>query len=145
MAKGFPDYFGQSIWPKYGTMLTDDELVAGVAPGATATILYVTGQGQLRNASLFINGMGNPASIYILITVDGVLVYANPLYTIMYYFGDTPSDVIAQCTLYDIVAGIYSIVINREIPFVSSFKVEILNNSILALTDFAEIYYYHVV
>jgi hypothetical protein len=46
MAHGFPDDFGQSIWPKYGTPLYNSR-TANLDPGVSADVLTISGQGLL--------------------------------------------------------------------------------------------------
>ena len=144
MAKGYPDYFGQSVWPKHGSMRTDDELVGVIAGLDTETILLATGLGVLHGATIFINSTVLPAGIEFILTVDGIIVYQNFLLRIFQYFRDTPADIIISCTEYDIENGSYSVVINGGISFISSFRVQIHNWGGANINDTAEIYYYHV-
>lgn len=47
MPRGYPDYFGQSIWPKYGTPIDVLSSGAALAPQATEVMFDISSQGIL--------------------------------------------------------------------------------------------------
>lgn len=73
MARGFPDYFGQSIFLKYGSLQEEDDN-GTIDDGAKTAILSVDGKGKTYGGMLYWFG---DASVYqdaIFVDVDGVEV-----------------------------------------------------------------------
>ncbi len=78
MAKGYPDYFGTSIWPKYGTaILAGGDAMFAIA-GATTTVLSIDGQGVLVMARIsYAFGAGYLESAMRLIVDGSVFQYLS--------------------------------------------------------------------
>lgn len=70
MARGYPDYFGQSIWPKYGTMFQDFSGAVTVAKDATETINTITGQGSILCGYVYLLGKAYFPVGIVKLTID---------------------------------------------------------------------------
>ena len=128
MARGYPDYFGTSIWPKYGTpIITEgDETVDG---GDDRDVITVSCQGILM---WFLAELYNPPNTFpgtgVALTIDGVEIvrlFTTAVYGEGYSFnGRLPMyirylNLAAQRAIYE--NGI-------EIPFHSGFKISLINS-----------------
>jgi hypothetical protein len=70
MAKGFPDYFGQSVWPKYGQMVKDTGFSVFFGAGV-ATLTTHTGQGVLALGNMKVHGLVPSDLAHFTLKVDG--------------------------------------------------------------------------
>jgi len=129
MAKGYPDFFGFSIFPQYGSFSVEDLPVEIIADGDNFDIINVLGKGVVHSGDLTLSCDGNPLGISIQISIDGQdLAQEAPPWLLRHGFGpgvDTP----IICTEYDPSQGRYTIVLHTNVSFVTSFIVNVKNNS----------------
>jgi len=123
MAKGYPDYFGTSIWPKYGTML----IGSGALP-CNAAVLYdlfsLTGAGVFYFLRLVWddNALSEAGLIYFI--VDGEIILStrvDELY--LNGFIGSPRQLL-KCTNYDAETKKGGVELGFEIPFTNSLKIQ---------------------
>jgi len=72
MARGYPDFFGTAIFPKYGGASQQDAGDFGVANGDTDVFLTIVGKGRSYGGLLRFWGTGNVhTNARIFVNVDG--------------------------------------------------------------------------
>jgi len=71
MARGYPDYFGYSVFPYYGDLLVQEQLAGGVLAANTETIFELAHKGVIMGGELYIVGAVDPVNAEINITIDG--------------------------------------------------------------------------
>lgn len=142
MAKGYPDYFGQSIWPKFGTMLYasfDDN----IAPGARETILDLTIQGQLHWGEIEFSSTSALGEKFYL-TVDDLVEFPIDLDRFLYTGFNGASGIPIQCYYADFTSFIDRLLIAYPIPFHTAMKIEVENTAGAVLACTAYFGYYNV-
>lgn len=141
MARGYPDYFGRSIWPKYGTGLVSD-LSANILAGSSADVIDLALQGILTYFKVLVSGANQMADVILQLYLDGAdicTLYFND-------FADAP-DVFTPrsllCVMYRNEGPFKVICVNGvEIPFHTSLKVVVTNDSANVVTYTAICCYY---
>jgi hypothetical protein len=128
MAKGYPDFFGTSIWPKYGTILVeeDDLIVAG---GAVATLFDIAIQGVISFGYILCIPVPPNLLFNIMVEIDG---YTYPVYGPNDYniYGWLPGSNLPLVLSY-MEGAIHeaSFLIGKEVPIHNKFKVSLDNNT----------------
>ena len=74
MARGYPDYFGQSIFPKYGGARQEVQNKVSVPAGTTKSIVTVTGKGVMYQAGIQVLGYTAAYSDRFYLYVDNSLL-----------------------------------------------------------------------
>ena len=144
MAKGYPDFFGTSIWPKYGTPLLQLSAFEHILDGGTTTMLTITEQGVVTDIFATFSCIGGSDYIYLELVVDG-----NSIQTIDMRAG---SDLVSSgsasrmmAVLYDnrITGEIYA-VLTKDLPFRSSVVIKVNNEANVAIDAQVQVVHYVV-
>lgn len=122
MAKGYPDYFGQSIWPKYGTPTFTTISQAGIGNTET-TILEITSQGVLRIAHFYGDQADENGSSFLRLYIDGTSVWYASLAQMLTIYGAPQKGMPFILTSMNYVTGIWAVVLDQDVPFRSGAKV----------------------
>lgn len=72
MARGYPDFFGYSIFPSYGLFLTHDQTIAPMLDTEDFNMIDIAGKGKVHGGYLDIDSLASMAGVSITITIDGV-------------------------------------------------------------------------
>jgi len=124
MPKGYPDYFGQSVWPKYGDLIAAFDAFH-VHFNETTIMLAYTGQGVLSYLQIGITDIAMNDAALINIEIDGNLLFQQ---TLMGFRVDGPhSGSVSPLTCYSVnmnpTFNEYKLEIGREMPFLHSIRV----------------------
>jgi len=125
MAKGYPDFFGQSIFPIYGSLNVDED-VSDLTGTESAILHQITGKGSIVGGSVTITavdkGFAPNASINLSVTGAGYfIIYCSSLLRPEFLHGYST---IFKTLSYDIVTGIFSFEVTKEINFVDGFSLQ---------------------
>ena len=123
MARGYPDFFGHSVFPYFGpTNIIDD---AGFCTGAFDQIINLTGKGVFLGATVYINDNDDPPTgiFEIAIRVDGGDNFRLRTFRLddQYYGWNFPS--MGREVYWNLETREYVYLIDREISFGVSFEV----------------------
>lgn len=129
MARGYPDYFGQSIWPKYGTPIVTGGSSVPVAAGTTVTIVDIDSTGVLFAASILTGTVGDYASSYFSLYVDDQLFWRCFLYNAFLPPASEGMEGVMRVTMENRVAKYVHMALSREIPFKDSVQMKVTNGS----------------
>lgn len=73
MARGYPDFFGYQVVPKYGTPVYEQKLAAIVATLNWENIFTITGKGRTYGGYIYTAAVNNSfTNSYLRTTIDGV-------------------------------------------------------------------------
>jgi len=124
MAKGFPDFFGTSIFPVHGSMTLAEGNGNHSGSGNADTLVTITGKGIIKglDVAMYNAGQDGKANSVLYLTIDNltnlILQYYNFADTDVNIdnpaFGYTPLAIWEGSRLYCSS--------RREIPFISEFK-----------------------
>lgn len=143
MAKGYPDYFGQSIWPKYGTMFIELDSV-DTSDASETTVVEKTGPGVWTSYFGVISSLGAATTFTIRLYVDGVLLALYPsasLFTCGYNQGPSQPLHVSLSRESDFLLHLS---LSHDIPFQASFKLTIQRGGAINLTTDYRIGWYKV-
>ena len=143
MARGYPDYFGQSIWPKFGTMLHEqyNEYLPG---GIRADLLSLSLQGQLSWGTIWIDGIATAPSFDLYLTVDDMVNMRIDENDFLRIGPDGSMGYPWKCSYFKSNGWIIQVSLAFPIPFHDTFKVELDNTGVDDLDVLADFAYYHV-
>ena len=124
MAKGYPDYFGQSIWPKYGPIKNDTNnvLIAGLA---TTILTQITSMGVLCFLRIQISGVFDGLSYVLKMYVDNQIIQESSAGTYGILDTSPASNMPLVCTFKDVLTLVTIVELHRDVPFGSSLKITI--------------------
>lgn len=146
MPRGYPDFFGQSVFPRFGAMY-HDQVSATLTGIETETLTDLALKGQIYTATVYYDTISWSylSSISTRVWVDGQMVTS---WTLNYW--RNAEVILGDAFLYRYVAfdktRDYAVVqIARPIPFEQTFKIEVVGlhaSAVAALVG--EAYYYQV-
>lgn len=129
MAKGYPDYFGQSIWPKYGSPIVSGTVTVECPGSATTTFYSISAQGVLFSARIKVYpATWNDATCIRLYVDDALFEVCYFMPSLATIFGGSPGNVLGVIHL-DTESKYVEAVLNREVPFHTSFRFDLVNAS----------------
>lgn len=132
MAKGYPDFFGFSVFPQFGPF-QNEVINKVVASGASGDIVNISDKGNIYSGYFDISSV-RLQSIFINLIVDGTSVaYLSPQ-ALLIRGHNSALDLPFILTLYETVTGMATIVIQSDITFSSSYRIEIQNTTIADAT-----------
>jgi len=122
VARGYPDYFGQSIFPKYGGA----KEVSGsktVTANTENTIVEVSGKGVLYSGGLYAQGSDKCKDDRVRIYIDNVSIVTIS-FTALLTRGlvIVPNDIVTL-TYYSDIEFKYHVSFLREVTFDEGFKI----------------------
>ena len=144
MARGYPDYFGQSMWPKYGTPIEVDLLETDIPHGEELDVVSILGQGILFNLKATLVETEASNNAYLDLYVDGTLMatisqvysqYDNPMTAI----GEVLVPIYRSINYGELIVGL-----TREVPFRYTLIVKARNLSRGMLNCSGKVHYYVV-
>ena len=124
MAKGYPDFFGFSIFSQYGSFQMGEYLLAASLANSTTTIFNLEGKGKVYSARLHSNIAVDPSNLAVQVIVDGITTGAHGIKTLLKYGIRGSLDMPFVVTEYDEAFPQFTLVIQQDISFVSSFVVQ---------------------
>jgi hypothetical protein len=125
MPRGYPDWFGQPQFPKYGSVL----YVSGqtsVTETTEKTIVEITAKGRTYGGHIVVSGANTNTADYVKLYVDSSLLYAVTFGGARgwnYGEGYIPPLILSR---YDRLTPEYAFNVNRDITFDSSFRIAYL-------------------
>ena len=133
MAKGYPDFYGFSIWPKYGAVMTDN-VIGGVAvDGADTLVHLLVGKGRITGGVFRLRWCADWRFVWPIITVDGnILTPEIGVPGFITWYGADCSGYPVNLKSYTGPLGSCSWDYVKDYVFNDSFQVIIHNNSGIA-------------
>ena len=144
MARGYPDYFGQSMWPKYGAPLMDSAEEIGMANLATKTLHSIAAQGVLYDLTVLISGSSSIDGAIFYLKIDGEEITRwapNSAYERFYHITGTEAIVVE---VIDFETRMMIVRLRRELPFRSSVVLTVYNGTGDFVTVRSSLVYYVV-
>ena len=129
MAKGYPDFFGFSTFPWYGTTARDYADLGPLATGAEHVINSLVGRGCVLGGTAYIMG-GNPLHIDLScrLYIDGLLVFDETIFNLHYYNMQRNLDSLVYLLYYAQGLQVAYVSISTNLTYMSSFDFRIYNN-----------------
>ena len=129
MAKGYPDFFGTSIWPKYGAPIRTGAGSVNVPAGTGVDIIDISSTGVFFFANIVLTTVGDYALSHIDLEIDDQLMWSWWI-----DFDKLPTSLggaqeLMAITYCNKVNSYIYVVLSREIPFQHRIKIQVTNAS----------------
>ena len=134
MAKGYPDFFGTSIWPKYGTPVYTNSGLIIVPSLGTVNLISISGNGVLFSLDSYLTAAVDFESSDLFLIVDGAVMVRSvldPEYLQTSLGGASPVLGLVICSGVD---HVLEWMLSREVPFHDSVILRLLNASLGNIT-----------
>lgn len=143
MARGYPDYFGQSAWPKYGKLYVA-EWNQSIDSGNDADIVSLSMQGQVVSGNIRVVMAASPIDVLFTLTVDDLVVqlsWDRFMYTDMTGRNGYPIELTYAGD--DWLWHVYRI--GAPVPFRTTFSINLLNQAAASVSIESIVGYYQVI
>jgi hypothetical protein len=144
MAKGYPDYFGQSVWPKYGPLQFQGILSPDVLAGATTTLFSIAAQSIGRHGRMRLINVTNPTKVSMQLTVDGTLVLNYTLTYLFSVFGHGGAGDPIVVLNYDVIGQTFDIEFGVGLAIGQGMALAVFNNLATDIAVAGRLTYYQV-
>jgi hypothetical protein len=133
MAKGYPDFFGTSIWPKYGTPIYTSSGLMAIGPGLATDVLTLTANGVLFCLYVFVEGVSDLLGTRIALYADGGEIARSGAdiddrYSILGGTGRVLAPIYSSRLTF-----VYEVSLSREVPFHNEIVLNVSNLSMDAI------------
>jgi len=145
MARGYPDFFGYSVFPGPGIGASNIGGVVNIAPAATETLVELLVKGNIFGGYLYGDDLGPNGLYTIRLTIDGVNVedcILNNLYLLNQY---QDGGFLFALYYYNVEDNDWSIRVTEKVSFGFQYRLECINNDANAVNITTNLYYYRVV
>ena len=129
MARGYPDYFGQSMWPKYGTPIKTNVLEDNIAAGDNLDVVSIDGQGVLFDVNITLATLGATRDMFLHLRVDSSLMETVEFGSPHLYMSFAACAYLLLPTYYSPNGAVCMARLAREVPFRSSVVLNVTNHT----------------
>ena len=128
MARGYPDFFGYSVFPFYGTWLLDFCNGVGILNAANADIHTLTHKAVIMGGTFEITYVTfDPSQNTMVLTIDGTTILTASAEQFRTYNQSQQGDDLFYCTHYNPESKIQVLSITPGISFGYEFKINMAN------------------
>jgi len=140
MPRGYPDYFGQSVFPKYGTASLEAAMVNAVADDETE-LIKIEGKGRTYGGVVISPDPDLKTTSRVRIYIDDELFFNWSIHS-LYLHGFTSMTPLPESILcYDPTSPNYAIGIEKDLTFEQSFALKFDNTAAAVITIAYYMYY----
>lgn len=143
MARGYPDYFGYSMFPYYGDLSLDDSGNVFVAAGDRDPIFELKLKGQIAGGRFYIQNLVSPTLCRFILTVDGIEIMNWSVDDFIHYAVGNAGSII-KAVYYNDVETIFNSSYIKDYSFGNQLKMEVDNGMAVIATVQSRLYYYNV-
>jgi len=141
VARGYPDFFGYSVFPFWGVHQIQGMLWGVVGVGLNQDIFLLSLKGVVRGGSFTLDLPDDPSNIGITLTIDGNVFGAFFLDTLLRYNFLSRDTSVFYLLHYDSDAQKYTIVLTPDISFGTEYRVNVLNAGAVNVNVFGSVIY----
>jgi len=145
MAKGYPDYFGYSMFPFYGAPVKIDGATGLIISTGTGNLFNVTVKGSILSGWIGVNSVDLDSLIHMYLTIDGVEMFQTTLSSMLQNNLTKEGESLIYLTRYEPETGYYALAISKGISFSSQFKLDIYNDTTGNAFGVGILYYNNVI
>jgi len=145
MPRGYPDYFGQSIFPKYGGFKTYQHSELNLSSVNYTTIVNVTAKGKIYDGYLCFVGTAMDVFAKLKVTIDGAVTQETTLDFLLNRFWSFSNRGILNIIAWNDEDEYYYVQVGKDITFEQSYKIEAKGTNDNSLNCTSVIYYAQVV
>ena len=128
MPTGYPDYFGQSIFPKYGTW-TQKQGITQVPALDEQRVFIIEARGRVHFGQFLEQGSNSDAGDQYFLYVDGELVEENSIATILKTRPTKSPFPVLSVFYYDPDTPLFGISLAHDLPFEKSIELQFTSDA----------------
>ena len=144
MPRGYPDYFGQSIFPKYGSLKVATGSGISLPNGVEKTVVSISGKGQVYSGFMSISGTVSPVNTSCRVYVDNNLIFAQTIKNMLDHGFTLPDTTLLYVREYNTTNNYALIVVMKGITFEVNFVLKALATASATLSGSGNIYWYEI-
>ena len=144
MARGYPDFFGYSVFPTWGPANMQDHLVDTVNPFNIETVYELTQKGTIYGGWLRMYDSLAGGGSFIRCTIDGVLLSRRTPEQMLLYTLTYDESMPFFVTLHDIPGQNWIIQFSRGVNFGYQYKLELEHVGLGAIDIEGKLFYAYV-
>jgi len=130
MARGYPDFYGQRIFPRYGTPTTDVAVMLNCPNLFTTGVFAIVGSGRTYDGGLhFWSTNDSPGFVQLTLDIDGVIYNTYSLADLLERNMVDHSNYFVSLTEYRLADDEYHVVFWPDFTFHTSIEISVINNS----------------
>ncbi len=141
MAKGYPDFFGISIFPQYSAYQVDRQAPIDIVGGGSANLWTINTRAELFGGWIRFITTSDPPECTVIMTADGSDLIIFDFALSMKYGLIQPFKAPIVLSRYDRAEKEYGVVIQSIVRFESSLVISMSSWGVEDLTGWGEIYY----
>lgn len=134
MARGYPDYFGTSIWPKYGTCVYSEASVISIASKENGVVWSITGSGVLFTLVIRISESIGLAASSVNLYIDNQMVCDYDVNPDINRTSLSGGSRLIAATYVSYIEGYIELALTREVPFHDGASIDISNDGDAAMS-----------
>lgn len=125
LTKGYPDFFGYSIFPQYGTYVVEEKPATVLGAGATVTLFDITAKATVYGGFIHVYGFTVELGLTLEWYIDGDLWWAPDVPHLVRWGVKSGIDLPFVIMTSDVYHGDVMIGIKAGTTFVTSLKIDI--------------------
>ena len=132
MAKGYPDYFGYSVFPQYGTPNFTTFIFLNIIPAATQECFEILSKGSIRTGYIRLKSAADFfATVHVKVWIDSILLFDNDPWDEYWSGQDQSVSSVVTLSRLGLTGGAYYVdfIFNTDWTFAHQVKVAVVNNS----------------
>ena len=141
MAKGYPDFYGFSVFPKIGPVVDDTVAPLAVPTDVLTTVHNVVGKGEIVGGHLRFMGGVDYITTRLVLIIDGNTAIDQLAYRLWYAYADQPDCGPLFITSINVVTHMLSIAFTRGITFEQSFEVQVFHSEGFNRDVYSSVFY----
>lgn len=141
MSKGYPDFFGYSIFPQFGVYQIEHKVGFNIPADSWGTVFEISAKGKVYGGSIGMTTTDKTNVIVPRLTIDGYSTIYPSIHLMLRYGMTKVFDMPFILSEYDPEQMYYTLMIQADMTFASEFKVEIYASAIAAVTAFGDLFW----
>jgi len=123
MAKGYPDFFGYSVFPQFGIYQVEEKGATVIPAGDSVTVFDVEGKGTIYGGYMFFGKTDITGLITLSLTIDGFTVILPSIKTMLEAGWIGGLDLPFIVTEVNDAIPSYTVIVQANITFAEQFKI----------------------
>jgi len=145
MARGYPDFFGFSVFPGPGAGVSNVGGVVAVAGGNTETLIELSLKGSVVGGQVYGDNLGPNGLYAIQVTLDGVLIDECFLGNMRLLYQYQDEGFLFALNYYNLEDNDWQARVAEQLSFGFQYKLALRNADVNLVNVTTNIYYYNVV
>ncbi len=141
MARGYPDFFGFSMFPFYGTTLFSGHIVNSVIPGVEKSMFELNYKGRIVGGRIAMYTLATSGSARLRVYIDDVMIFDETPGGAFTFGNVHPGTSPAFLSVHYLEFGTYTYVFSPDYTFGRKWECKIKNDDIVNINYDLDVIY----